>query len=107
MQLENQYAINLLERSIKESWDLMITLLKECNKQSYIPFLGKPPKVNFIHMRSKSVAGYYFYPKIEHPKDISTIVEWDDRIELNSQYLKCNDPETSLGKFQNMNLHTA
>lgn len=98
MEISFEEGMKIAKRSLKESWDLFIELLKNKNvDESVIQRLGKMPKLKMNKMKSKDIAGLYWHPTILYPsKNVSYIPKWNDTIELNSRYLKSNNPTLCL-----------
>ena len=87
-------ATALANRSIQESWDIMINLLKERHLERFAERLQQPPTVVWKPFRSMNVAAWYRTFNLKHPKkNFSKQWKWDDVIEMNSDYLTSPDAE--------------
>ena len=86
-------ANKIAQRSIQESWDIMINLLKERHLEKYAIRLQQPPKIVWKSFRAINNAGVYRSTG-RHPKqNFTTDWKWDDSIELNLDFLTSDDAE--------------
>lgn len=89
-----EYAKSISNQSIKESWELMLNILKENGLGKFVGILKEPPKVYWNKLDEPNVAGYYHYPRGKHPQgQLIVPFHWSDYIEMNIDFLTSPDAE--------------